>query len=132
MPELVTEHAHCVEKMFQIFVAIDQDLVVGDRLGHFRCEDEVGWSLEVPALNRRDRRRPVKRVVQFYDFKLSRVVAEEVAGLHPCGIEAAYPAFSRECTCSYAEVCHNRGILYRDHPWFGVKSICPVTRLTGI
>ena len=90
-PEFFAEAIHRFEEKMEILVAVHQRLLVGDDLRHFCRKQKSRRSFRVPALYGGNGGSPVKRVVQFHGIELGGVVAEELRGFHPCGIEDAFP-----------------------------------------
>lgn len=99
-PELIPEQVYRFQKVFQIVFGVQKNFFVGYDLWDFCGEDEPRRGFQVPAFDRRDRRGPVESVIQFNRVEFRGVIAEEVAGLHPFGIERPDPSFRCEGACS--------------------------------
>ena len=84
--------AHRIQKFVPLSIAIDEDLVVRDRLGYFHREDEIVRRLGEPAAHRFRRWTSIESRVHFNGVEAVCVIRQIVRRLQSTRIERALPA----------------------------------------
>ena len=94
--EFFFEDGRGAEKFGEVGVGVFEKFVVGDDIGDFEGEEEIGRSLVVPVLDGFGAGRAVEGGIDFDGVEASGVEREAVGGFEILGIEGALPAVGGE------------------------------------
>src|ERR1700678_2704837 len=96
--------------MIQVVRTINQHFFVSNRSRNFGGEKETGRSFRVPTFHGRERRRAVKRRIEFDHIKFRCIKTEELLRFHSSRVERAFPTVGGERRRTHA----NLGLFWHD------------------